>query len=97
MTARILLCRRMGEPLVFLDLSFLRVVSARECLVKLLVGVVEGRERRMGTDEVWKKWSGSVERDMVGLVSAGVLGVLIRKQGLMRPVFTVVSSASESI
>ena len=38
MTARILLRKRMGEPLVFLDLRFLRVVSWRDCLVDLLVG-----------------------------------------------------------
>lgn len=30
MTARILLCRRIGMPLSFVDLSFLREVSARE-------------------------------------------------------------------
>lgn len=32
MTARILLCRRIGLPLFLVDLSFLREVSAREWL-----------------------------------------------------------------
>ena len=58
MTARILLWRRMGEPLLFLDLRRLRLVSARECL-----GL--GQEMGLGGAEMWMRgltWFGRNDR-----------------------------------
>ena len=55
----------MGLPFLFLDLRALRWVSVREWLQHELAwssGGIGG-----GRYVVWKKWSGSVERDMLGV------------------------------
>ena len=52
----------MGLPFLFLDLRVLRRVSVKEWLRQELVWYLRGID---GEDHVvWKKWSGSVERDI---------------------------------
>ena len=59
--ARILLCRRMGRPWAFLDLSALREVSAREVL-----GVVSGglgwTEMGFGLGLGWRRGRRGLEK-----------------------------------
>ena len=54
----------MGWPFLFLDLTALRWVSVREWLRQELVRDFEGIYGKRYV--VWKKWSGSVERDIWG-------------------------------